>query len=118
MPKMPPKACGHPGCGDYATKGGRCDEHQRKAWEKAPGRNRSGEYGYAWQKLRLWVLRRDRYLCQECLRNGRVTPATEVDHIKPKFEGGTDEACNTQGICRLCHKVKTQREALRARGKN
>ncbi|WP_318591161.1 HNH endonuclease, partial [Enterobacter kobei] len=52
------------------------------------------------------------HLCQECLRNGRYTPAETVDHIKPKAHGGTDDLSNLESICRGCHKAKTARERL------
>lgn len=61
------------------------------------------------------VLMRDGGLCQPCRRDGRVTPATEVDHIVPKAEGGTDSHDNLQAICTACHREKTQQEATRAR---
>lgn len=64
-------------------------------------------YGSAWSKLRLRVLERDSHLCQPCLRKQRVTPATEVDHIKPKAKGGTDDPGNLEAICSPCHKSKT-----------
>lgn len=63
-------------------------------------------YGSEWSKLRLRILKRDSYLCQPCLRKGKVTPAREVDHIKPKAKGGTDEADNLQAICGPCHRQK------------
>ena len=67
--------------------------------------------GWAWQKRRLRVLRRDNYLCQPCLREGRTTAASEVDHIAPRHKAGaavTDEGC--QSICVECHKAKTASE--------
>lgn len=73
--------------------------------------------GWAWQKLRERVLERDCGLCQPCKRAGRITPATEVDHIHNRAEGGTvlDEA-NAQSICAPCHKAKTAEESKRGRG--
>lgn len=64
-------------------------------------------YGYKWQKLRKIILQRDAYLCQECLRNKKLTIATDVDHIKPKSAGGTDCESNLQSLCKSCHKIKT-----------
>ena len=46
-------------------------------------------------------------LCAECQKHGKVTVATEVDHIIPLFKGGTEEDNNLQGLCRACHEVKT-----------
>ena len=58
---------------------------------------------------------RDRYLCQECKRQGRVTPFQSVDHIKPEAEGGRTVASNLEALCGPCHTAKTQAEALRSR---
>jgi 5-methylcytosine-specific restriction protein A len=41
------------------------------------------------------------------MAGGRPTPATQVDHIRPKAKGGTDEPANLQSICDECHKAKT-----------
>ena len=85
------------------------------AWGK---RNRhAAGYGRAWERIRAVALRRDQGLCQPCRRAGRPTPATEVDHVTPKAEGGTDELGNLQSICRECHADKTAREAARAQGR-
>lgn len=67
-------------------------------------------YGTAWDKLRKVVLRRDMWLCQECSRHGRTTPAKDVDHIKRKADGGTDQLDNLQSLCRPCHIAKTRAE--------
>lgn len=74
-------------------------------------------YGSAWTKLRDIVMRRDAYLCQPCKRTDRLTQAKQVDHIVPKFEGGTDDLDNLQAICLACHAVKTDTESARAQGR-
>lgn len=68
-------------------------------------------YGYQWQKLRKLVLQRDSYLCQECYSKKKLTPATDVDHIKPKSAGGTDHEDNLQSLCKPCHDLKTSLES-------
>ena len=85
-------------------------------WGYRGSRHERG-YGSAWVKLRAWILQHDGYLCQPCKRAGRVTPATEVDHIVGKAVGGDDSADNLEAICTDCHKAKTQREAAEAQGK-
>ena len=45
-----------------------------------------------------------------CKRVGRATPATQVDHIKPKAKGGTDDWDNLQSICDRCHDAKTKQD--------
>lgn len=42
-----------------------------------------------------------------------LTLATEVDHIVPHAEGGTDEDSNLEAICGPHHKAKTAEEAKR-----
>jgi 5-methylcytosine-specific restriction protein A len=56
---------------------------------------------------------RDKYRCQPCQLDGRVTLAVEVDHIVPQAEGGDDGESNLQAICGDCHEVKTRAEAAR-----
>lgn len=41
-------------------------------------------YGYAWEKLRKQTIERDKGLCQMCLKEGRITPGKDVDHIDRK----------------------------------
>ena len=63
--------------------------------------------GYTWQKIRERVFSRDCGLCVPCQLKGKITPATEVDHIQPIHKGGTDSLDNLQSICDECHKDKT-----------
>ena len=70
-------------------------------------------YGAAWRKVRQFVLERDCYLCQcpRCKASGRVTPASEVDHIVSKAEAKrkgwtqqqTDDPSNLRAIAHACH---------------
>ena len=81
----------------------------RKRWDDKASRHERG-YGVAWDRIRLHALKRDCYLCQECMRQGRVTEAREVDHIKPKAKGGTDDLTNLQSLCQPCHADKTAQD--------
>lgn len=54
-------------------------------------------------------------LCAECKKLGRVTLATQRDHVIPLAEGGPDDDTNEQGLCEPCHEAKSLAEALRAR---
>lgn len=119
MPVKAPTPCRHPGCGACVHDGsGYCAAHQREktGWFKHKRSAPERGYGNAWRKLREIVMRRDAGLCQPCLAAGRVTPATAVDHIVPKSQGGTDDPANCQAICRRCHVRKTARESAAARG--
>lgn len=62
-------------------------------------------------------------LCVICEQRGRVTAATEIDHVVPLYKGGPDDDSNRQGLCRGCHEAKTrsdlgqrQRQAVGADG--
>lgn len=83
-------------------------------WSKE-SRHKRG-YGTAWDKLRLTILKRDNYLCQcpQCKAEDRVTPANEVDHIRPKAQGGTDDPENLRAINHDCHtRVSLQQRGVR-----
>lgn len=73
-------------------------------------------YGTEWDKLRLTILKRDNHLCQckFCKAEGRVSPATHVDHVIPKAQGGTDDPSNLQAINKDCHERKTREEKAEA----
>jgi 5-methylcytosine-specific restriction protein A len=66
-------------------------------------------YGAAWQRIRESVLLNEP-LCRECCLHGITTAATEVDHIRAKAAGGTDDRDNLQPLCKTCHSRKTARE--------
>lgn len=57
-------------------------------------------------------MHRDAFLCQDCLANGRYTPAEEVHHIiELTPENITDQSIslnpgNLISLCRECHKVR------------
>jgi len=85
-------------------------------WKGQRGTRHERGYGTAWDKLRLVILRRDLHLCQPCKADGRTTPATAVDHIKPKSQGGTDDQDNLQAICDDCHRAKSAAEGHEAKG--
>lgn len=59
-----------------------------------------------YQKLRQVVYERDHGYCQIC-----ATPLAmkdcEIDHIKPKVEGGSDDLENLRTLCAPCHRIQT-----------
>lgn len=72
-----------------------------------------GRGGRPWRRKREAVMKRDQYLCQLCKQKGRITEATEMDHIVNVAEGGTDDESNLQSLCTPCHDAKSQAEARR-----
>ncbi len=116
MPSAIPRACRSHGCSSTTTdRSGYCEAHRNTNWEnhqQGKSRHERG-YGRLWDSIRPRILKRDRHLCQECLRHGRATPATTVDHIIPKAHGGTDADSNLESLCWPCHRSKTATERTR-----
>lgn len=80
----------------------------RRALPQRPSAAARG-YDARWRRRRLIQLRREP-LCRICRAQGRLTPATEVDHIIPLNAGGPDAFENYQSTCARCHRLKTVRE--------
>ena len=87
-----------------------------RKWDGKGSRHSRG-YDSRWDRIRKLVLRRDNYLCQECMRQGKLTPLCvrphdhAVDHIVPKVQGGTDDMSNLESLCAdPCHAAKTARD--------
>ena len=64
---------------------------------------------YEWKLLRERILTEEP-LCRMCRLAGRVTGATELDHIVPLHLGGGHERANLQPLCSACHETKTNEE--------
>lgn len=75
-----------------------------------------------WQRQRERVLRRDEYLCRECRRYGRTTPATTVHHIYPleQYPEWKLASWNMISLCHECHNKMHDRDngALTALGQS
>jgi 5-methylcytosine-specific restriction protein A len=117
MPIRPGKACRVTTCPSIVNDRkyqGYCEAHKDKAgWllnEKNNGNRHQRGYGSQWEKLRLIILRRDKGLCQECIRKGIAKAGSHVDHIKPKAQGGTDYHSNLEVLCISHHQAKTATE--------
>ncbi len=110
-----------PVCQQLTTSSGMCDSCRKrreasglstKPWSHRNEAEHRKNYGSSrWQKLRKQVLARDNYLCQECLKSDRFTPATEVHHIKATVAGGKMfDADNLISICHACHELITEQQ--------
>lgn len=78
---------------------------------KLKGNSSERGYGYRWQKLRNRFIAQHPY-CEECMKQGKITLATDVDHIVPHRGDPAllyDET-NLQSLCKACHSRKTARE--------
>lgn len=108
MPNAAPSRCPITGCTRLTTQRGRCDEHQRKAWEN-PSANTRALTGADRARIRRDTLAREPQ-CRRC-----PAPATQADHIIPIAEGGSrDDPTNLQGLCGPCHQLKTAEDRARA----
>ena len=58
-----------------------------------------------WLRTRERVLRRDEYMCRECRRYGKSTPATTVHHIYPieQYPEWRLMSWNLISLCHECH---------------
>ena len=114
--------CGHAGCMRLIPRTERfCDRHKqiklqnRKIYDQKRGSATQRGYTSRWAHASKEYLK-EHPLCVECQKHGKVTPATEVDHIKPWNDCGQwdrelfwDES-NWQALCHECHSRKTVKE--------
>lgn len=109
MPTRAGHPCQYPGCPAIVTTGATCPAHRVGGRTDArPSRSARG-YDRRWQKIRAAYLARHP-LCVACQAAGRVTAATEVDHVRRLADGGTHDERNLQALCKSCHSRKTARE--------
>jgi|694.fasta_scaffold07358_18 5-methylcytosine-specific restriction protein A len=105
-------ACRTPGCagivrgGACSGCGGTAKRTRQRQYDDQRGSAAKRGYDRQWQRLRLAFLRAHP-LCIECAKEGITTPATEVDHITPKRDGGQDDWDNLQPLCKRHHSRKT-----------
>ncbi len=84
----------------------------RDIYEVRRGSSSAQGYDADWERIAKRRRQLDHYLCQECLKRGLSTSATDVDHIIPlhvrldwRLELG-----NTQVLCRMHHRAKTEQD--------
>jgi 5-methylcytosine-specific restriction endonuclease McrA len=56
-----------------------------------------------WRRVRLAVLRRDAYMCMECIRRGACAEADTVHHIEPGALELFYDTGNLISLCAGCH---------------
>lgn len=115
MPYKPKRPCSHPDC-PRLTEERFCVEHAKQEAKRYEKYDRDPavkkRYGRTWKRIR------DRFiaahpLCEKCLENNKTTAATEVHHIKPLSQGGTNDYSNLMALCASCHSEITAREGGR-----
>lgn len=68
--------------------------------------------GPAWERVRLFVLNRDGWICQYCDKELKGSDAT-ADHVIPKDAGGTDDPSNLVAACLRCNGLKSNKILIR-----
>lgn len=106
MPFAPLKPCPAQGCRNLIHRSARwCERHtMERMAEYEATRPSPKERGYTgvWRQIRARILDRDP-VCKAC----GLSDSTDVDHIVPRREGGTEDDSNLQGLCHPCHSRKT-----------
>lgn len=104
------------------------DKPKKRPWEpQRPTGQQQGRYIITdFYQSKEWRVTRNHYishhpLCEECLRNGKTTPAKVVDHIQPinplnpydtqngKYGEPLDDD-NLQSLCEHDHAIKSAKE--------
>jgi 5-methylcytosine-specific restriction protein A len=83
MPFKALKPCNKPGC-PLVSDTRYCEDHAELSKQADLYRGTASSRGYdaEWRRVRLHALKRDKHLCQHCLKvKSRVTAATEVHHL-------------------------------------
>ncbi len=116
MPVAPPTRCGASDCKQFATKRGRCDEHQPQPWaNRARKQDRYGISSGTWRSLKRQVARRDNNCCYVCGREAEEDETFDLDHKSPiSADGSAKDMDNLGLICPEDHAIKSKAEAARA----
>ncbi|MFC0188223.1 HNH endonuclease [Fictibacillus aquaticus] len=103
------KPCSQPGCISL-TRERFCDQHKQDAAKQYDLYQRDSVTtrfykSMPWRKLRASALNRDNYLCQDCMKKKRLTPAEMVHHeveVKEDWSRRLD-ITNLTSLCNSCH---------------
>ncbi|MBO8158841.1 HNH endonuclease signature motif containing protein [Thermosyntropha sp.] len=104
------RPCAYPGCPELVSTGRYCEKHQKQYWrqqDEKRGSAASRGYDVRWRRIREMVLKEEP-LCRECMRQGRVTPATDVHHVNGDVRDVRRE--NLEPLCHSCHSRHTAKE--------
>ena len=106
MSLPPTKPCTYPGCRNFSSNGGRCEEHRKKEradydWRRDKfNPERKVIHSTRWRKVRKMKLDANP-LCERCLEKGIEEPATIVHHKdRNEFNNNFENLLST---CFQCH---------------
>lgn len=121
MPSRSNRPCKERGCPNLTRDiSGYCDEHRQTAIDKQNERRaqhdkyrgsaRERGYDKTWERLRKMYLR-EHPLCEDCLEEEKIEPATEVHH-KQKVKDHPElrlVKSNLRALSKECHSKRTAR---------
>lgn len=109
------KLCNKFGCNNLINlKEKYCDHHKKETQDQLKKWRRDYDYkrkddkhrkfykSSSWQSLRTYVLKRDRYLCQYCIKVGKITTCNTVHHII-EIKDDFNKALDMDNLITLCH---------------
>ena len=109
MPQKPRRPCRYPGCPGFCEQGQVFwKDHMERSSDRLRGGADARGYDARWRKARALFLKRHP-LCAFCQAEGKVVPATVVDHIIP-HRGDQRlfwDQTNWEPLCKGCHDKKT-----------
>ena len=112
IPIKPKRPCKSPMCPNLCDSS-YCSDHQRLDSRKLYDKTMRPQYRklyatVAWQRIRKRILMEQPF-CVHCESVGRVTKATDIDHIVDHV-GNVSlfyDVSNLQPLCKACHSAKT-----------
>ena len=87
------------------------DEEEQDTADKEPELPELDNYYLVRPGLRYEVLARDKWTCLSCGRSPKDGITLEVDHIKPRSLGGTNDLDNLQTLCWKCNIGKSNKDS-------
>ena len=107
MSKKPCLDCG------VVTDNSRCPTHtaiSAAKYERIRGTPTERGYDNEWRKVRLEILKRDRWTCYLCGKQPLEGADATVDHVVPLSKGGSaNDPSNLTSACRRCNSAKKDR---------
>lgn len=104
---MVARPCAYPGCSELVKKG-YCDKHQRIIDHDRAKANVAKAaihrlYDRRWGKRRVAQLSQQPW-CEECIKHGQYTPATDVHHVeRHRGDRRLFDASALISLCHQCH---------------
>lgn len=92
---------------------GYCDDHKPK--NQNPWARSDGSYGERLPASTVAAILVKYPICYDPFGWKCTAKSTDVDHVIPKWKGGTDRLDNLRGACSTCHRRKSALEGVEAR---